>query len=84
MQLACQPVLVREKGEGAVAVAVVFEVAVAVVFEVAVAVVFEVAVAVVFEVAVAVAVAFRVPVERAVTSMPEADKVRRLFERSAA
>jgi hypothetical protein len=62
MQLACQPVLVREKGEGAVAVAV----------------------AVVFEVAVAVAVAFRVPVERAVTSMPEADKVRRLFERSAA
>jgi len=39
-----------------------------------------VAVAVAFEVVVAV----QVLVERAVTAMPEADKVRRLFERSAA
>jgi hypothetical protein len=38
------------------------------------------AVAVAFEVAVAV----QLPVECAVTAMPEADKVQRLFERSAA
>jgi hypothetical protein len=47
---------------------------------VAVAVAFEVAAAV----AVAVAVVFQIPVERAVSAVPEADKVRRLFERSAA
>jgi hypothetical protein len=41
-----------------------------------------VAVAVAFEVA--VAVAFQIPVERAVAAVPGADKVRRLFERSAA
>jgi hypothetical protein len=35
-------------------------------------------------VAVAVAVAVQIPVERAVPAMPGADKVRRLFERSAA
>ena len=43
-----------------------------------------VAVALAFDVAVAFAVAVQLPVERAVTAMPEADKVRRLSERSAA
>jgi uncharacterized membrane protein len=36
------------------------------------------------EAAVAVAFAVQVPVDRAVTAMAEADKVRRLFERSGA
>jgi hypothetical protein len=33
-------------------------------------------------VAIVVAVAVQLPVERAVTAVPEADKVRRLFERN--
>jgi hypothetical protein len=40
--------------------------------------------AVAFAVAVAVVVAFEIPVERAVPPGPEAEKVRRLSERSAA
>jgi hypothetical protein len=42
------------------------------------------AVAVAVAVASAVAVAFQIPVDHAVTAMPEADKVRRLSERSGA
>jgi hypothetical protein len=53
---------------------------VAIGLDVAGAVAVAVAVAVAFEVAVAV----RVPVERAVTAVPGADKVRRLFEWSEA
>jgi uncharacterized membrane protein len=47
---------------------------------------FALEVAFAFEAAVALeaAVAVQLPVERAVTAMPEADKVRRLSERSAA
>jgi hypothetical protein len=51
---------------------------------VAVAVAIDVDVAVDVDVVFAFAVAVQLPVERAVTAMPEADKVRRLFERSAA
>jgi hypothetical protein len=65
-------------GAGAVVVAVAVVVAMAVAFDVDVDVDVDVAVAV------AVAVAVQLSVERAVTAMPEADKVRRLFERSAA
>jgi hypothetical protein len=50
---------------------------------VAVAVAVAVVVGVAVAVAVVVGVAVQVPVDRAVTAMPEADKVRRLFERNA-
>ncbi|MBK4739032.1 hypothetical protein [Noviherbaspirillum pedocola] len=62
---------------------VVIAFAVAFAFAFAVAVAFAYAFAYAFAFAVAFAVAFN-PVDRAVSPGPEADKVRRLFERSAA
>jgi hypothetical protein len=58
--------------------------AVAVTSAVAVAVAIDVDVAVDVDVVFAFAVAVQLPVERAVTAMPGADKVRRLSERSGA